>query len=133
MDDVYVDVDVEELVATDDFIDIADVEVSISYDDEVKRVVHNHMPYAMYRRPADYVSFRYSRYDRYETTIVVEKPVMVMYRKYQKLIDELAECKIPLAKKRQVCRKIMNEFQQKLCNENIRYRQLWRQIDTHGM
>lgn len=147
MFDVFVDVD-DEIVndvavavsdaitdAVDEIVDISAIVSGRSYgsDSDVKIIRHNHMEYARNYRPADYVSFRYSRFDRVEHCVPVENPTMAMFRRYQNLIDELATSDVSHGKKRQVCRAIMNQFQQKLQSGNIRYRQLWRQINTHGM
>lgn len=125
-------------VGEDCYIDISEVQVSRSYGDfrsgnGVTRVRYNHMPYARYRMPAGHVSFRYSRFDRYEKPVHRENPTMAMFRDYQQQIDEIAASSKSFREQRDSCVKLVNRFKQQLRTSNIRYRNLWRNLDCHGI
>jgi hypothetical protein len=145
MEDLYVDVDAEIVDsvtndvadAEDEFIDAKSVIVSRSYgsDNGGRRVIR----YDAYNRPindkpSDYVSFRYSRHDRYEGTKNYSgNQVMEKYRKAQSAIDAIYTSRQSVKQKRASIRLIVNEFHQYLRSQNIRYRNLWRNLDTHGI
>lgn len=142
MEDIFVDVDadididiVDAMSAGDDeFIDIRDVVIGRSYgDDDRKKVIRYDAHNRPITKPSDYVSFRYSRYDRYNGTRVIRNPIMDEFRKSQSLIDEICNSSKSDKDKRREVRLVVNRFIQYLRGKNIRHRNLWRHLDTHSM
>lgn len=140
MEDIFVEIEDEVVIAgdlevqdcCDDIVDISELQIGIPYGDG-KRIVHNHMDYARYRRPADFVSFRYSRFDRYESPRPTRNPVMDQFNAVQSKIDSIVESDLPFGKQKQEIRKLLNRYQQELRGANIRYRNLWRNLNGYDI
>ena len=130
MEDVNGNVGVENM-----YIDIREIQVSRgSGSDKRKAKRYDAYNRPINDKPSDYVSFRYSRHDRYEgISNYSGKQVMEKYRKAQSAIDAIYTSRQSTQKKRASVRLIVNEFHQYLRSQNIRYRNLWRNLDTHGI
>lgn len=135
MHDVYVDI--EDTDVSDDFIDVSEVvssgRIYVESDNKVVKRYHhdsnNHV-----KRPSDYVDFRYGRYDRDKPLLLPRahrNPVMVAFDKYQSAITKVANSDLSYAEKRKLVWALVDRFKQELRQSNIRYRNLWRNLNTH--
>lgn len=150
IEDIFVDVD--EIVDApasdfaDDFVDNVDSDEFIDVDEIIgcDEYVHNDdkpvkktYRYDAYGRcinkPSDYVSFRYSRQDRDEGHEIIPNPVMERFRYFQSEIKKISVAKMPLHVKKKKVHSLRSEFAQELRIANIRYRNLWRHLDTFGI
>lgn len=130
---------VDEVVSVDDadeIIDASDVVVGSSYrDPSVRKRVIRHDAYnrPINDKPTDYVAFRYSRCDGDLSHPIVHNPVMQRFAKVQEDVDKVAKSRLSKTEKKAMIVKILNRFKQYLRGKNIRYRDIWRQIDTHDL
>lgn len=150
MEDIFVDIEddvdgndagrgavtaasISAIADSDILIDVGSVVYSRGYSDDGVKIIRYDAHNRPITKPSDYVSFRYSRYDRYGSNKIVHNPVTTEFQKSQSLIDEICNSSKSDKDKRREVRLVVNRFIQYLRGENIRHRNLWRQLDTHSM